>query len=870
MNVSYLNYWGKSKHGGHLLAYHSLDVAAVARTYLSEHFRLLASLCHLLKAEPKNVLDMVSFIASFHDVGKFGNFFQQSEPALYLKLTKNHTTEDTSVDGHVLPGWRIWSELKELQIFRNEIGLDHFFDAWCFASLAHHGRPPREEYLRISPHFPENVRNDLIIFFQDISALFIKGKVPNLGSKIKADYNHASWIVTGIIIIADWIGSNDKWFPYLIEPLCEDPFECLKQYWNENACPNAMKALRKSGLSELRPSNKSGMAAFFPKIVLPTGLQNLSENIEIGKGQNLFIIEDATGTGKTEAAVVLAHRLMKAEKGEGIYFALPTMATSNRMYERIRAVYRKLYKDENPSIVLAHSAGESAIALERYYSSEESEIDDSLNDCNEWLKDNRKKALLAHVGVGTIDQALMGVLRVKHQSLRLLGLSRKILIVDEVHACEPYVLGVLGELLTYHALQGGSAILLSATIPTVLRQKLVNSFAKGINKPSDVISEGSFPLVTHFSQKVKDIPVTLPNSEELEKRPSYRPVTVRPLFDVKDVLQVIKSSLSEGKCICWVRNTVFDALEAYDLCKEFKPELFHARFALGDRLRIGYGIEESFGIKGSPKTRAGRFIIATQVIEQSLDVDFDVMITDLAPMDSVIQRSGRLHRHRIRDERILYVLMPNPKEPVKANWYSSMFPRVFKYVYRHHGQLWLTARWLVDKKKFRMPCNARQMIEYVYSGNETFPEILIKAENDSLSDDITEAQFGRMNALVFDEGYSPEGWKTWLDDDSAPTRLGAPTSTIVLCKWDAEGKLSPLLDIENMRWDASSLTIRKALIFDEFSGDKEKISLVKKNRLHRVFIIMEPDKGAWFGKAVNQNKETVKVMYNHNTGFKVL
>jgi CRISPR-associated endonuclease/helicase Cas3 len=775
----YFRYWGKAdpdypgKPKWHPLVYHCLDVAAVAHIYLSSQHNLLESLCAILKASEKPILDIISFLASFHDIGKMSKPFQESMSK--LEACDNEQFERWPPIGHVKPGCGIWNELSSLQQLREKIRLSDLFDTWVFSSLAHHGHPPRQGHTPIIlwQYFPGENRDNLVHFIDDLATFFLNGKMPELGTRVRADYNHVSWIITGIIILSDWIGSNPTWFKYTELLPVGDNISCLKRYWHEKALPSARLAIDECKLMAFEPSRKTGIQILFPSIIRPTVLQTLVESVVIDATPSLFVIEDATGTGKTEAAIVLAHRLMMAGRGDGIYFALPTMATSNRMYERIRKVYRHLYRGGKPSFVLAHSAGTVALALERHFTGKKTSNENSFNECSEWIADNRKKALLAHVGVGTIDQALMGALRIRHQSMRLLGLSRKIMVIDEVHACEPYVLELLSQLLTYHSAQGGSAILLSATIPTEIRRKLVNAYAKGLGGNVETLNTGSFPLITYYGRHLRTISVDTPVEEELEKLPSYRPVRVKAIHSVDEALGIIKQTIEDGKCLCWVRNTVIDALDAYEKCIEYSPILFHARFTLGDRLRIGLEIENRFGLKGSSTDRYRKLVIATQVIEQSLDVDFDVIITDLSPIDSVIQRSGRLHRHRIRDERTLYVLMPDPDSVTNAAWYSSMFPRASRYVYPHHGHLWLTARWLKplkDQRLFRMPFDAREMIEFVYGGHEDFPPVLMKAEDESFANDTNEAQIGRLKALVFDEGYSPEGWKTWLDDESAPTK----------------------------------------------------------------------------------------------------
>ena len=460
--------------------------------------------------------------------------------------------------------------------------------------------------------------------------------------------------------------------------------------------------------------------------------------MQLAIGPQLIVIEEVTGGGKTEAALTLAARLLVAREADGIYLALPTMATADAMHSRVERVYQRFFADgTSASLVLAHSMAAFSLGLERTNTTDAGyglkEHDSASSHCTAWLADSRKKALLAHVGVGTIDQALLGILPARHQSLRLWGLLGKVLIADEVHACDAYVMDLLKTLLKFHAAFGGSAILLSATLPQSQRAGLVAAFMEGAGFAAPAVTEMAYPLVTHIStQEMSEVPIAA--------RPvSQRTVRVESLPDVGTALERLRAALHRGLCACWVRNTIADALEAYTLwVKEIGAEnvlLYHARFALTDRLHIGAAVLKRFGKDSKAAARNGRLVIATQVVEQSLDVDFDYMVTDLAPIDLVIQRAGRLKRHArdvqgnpiqggdMRGEAVLGVLMPGADRQASGGWYKAFLPRA-AYVYSHHGQLWLTARWLQTHGAFAMPDHAREMIEFVYGDDagERIPE----------------------------------------------------------------------------------------------------------------------------------------------------
>ena len=215
----------------------------------------------------------------------------------------------------------------------------------------------------------------------------------------------------------------------------------------------------------------------------------------------------------------------------------------------------------------------------------------------------------------------------------------KILIVDEVHACDAYMHELLRGLLRAHAVAGGSAILLSATLPQKQRQELLHSFAQGRKWPESKVSSKDYPLLTCLSAN------NFSETAVATRAEVKRNVAVQFLAEEQAVYSLLNETAKRGQCACWIRNTVRDAVTAYQKIRELYPEvqveLFHARFALSDRLNIETQVIERFGKESCYATRTGRVLIATQVVEQSLDLDFDTLITDLAPIDLIIQRAGR-------------------------------------------------------------------------------------------------------------------------------------------------------------------------------------------------------------------------------------
>ena len=605
-----------------------------------------------------------------------------------------------------------------------------------------------------------------------------------------------SWWFAGVTVLADWLGSNTNFFPY------KNQSTDLEKYW-EYAQGQATEALAQSGVLPSAIEKGRSLKDLFQKIQEASPLQQWAVSVDIPQAPQIYLLEDVTGAGKTEAAMMLAYRLMEQGLAEGFFIGLPTMATANAMYKRVAEVYQKLFTG-NANLVLAHGhkklVEEFAASILPVGTPEQdaAQQDETASArCSAWLADHSKRALLASAGIGTIDQALLAVLHSKHQSLRLLGLFNKVLIVDEVHACDAYMLGVLEVLLEFHARTGGPVILLSATLPSRMKQALFNAYAKGRNQVSaPALCSDAYPLATRWHDGQ---PVLL--EEALASRACVsRTLQVHYEADDEKVFAHILAALQQGQCVGWIRNTVADAMAAFDrLSKTIPPEkmtLFHARFALKDRLGKEEQVSSFFGEDSKKQDRQGRLMIATQVAEQSLDVDFDVLISDLAPIDRVLQRAGRLQRH-VRDARgnrliatdakdqrsspCLWVYSPAWTAQPKADWYSAVFKKA-RYVYGHHGQLWLTAK-VLQNGSFTMPADARRLIETVFSETETLPESLSKNAMKAEGQDMSEASLAQLNTLKIDGGYKRGEILDWWGESKTPSRLGEETMEVMLAKW---------------------------------------------------------------------------------------
>jgi len=630
----------------------------------------------------------------------------------------------------------------------------------------------------------------------------------------------------------------------------------------------------------------------FPKIMKinrPSPLQELAECLPLGAGPQLVVIEDLTGAGKTEAALVLAQRLINRGLADGFYMGLPTMATANAMFKRIHEMYQRLFAEgETPSLVLAHSHRELSKLFRELHGNAASPLgvgvdeEDGALTGQTWLSDNRKKALLASVGVGTIDQALMAVLPAKHQSLRLLGLSKSVLIVDEVHACDTYMHRILRALLQFQAALGGSVVLLSATLPKTTRKELVESFCDGLKQESPILEKRDYPLLTHIG-----------GAEESEmpfapRRDSPRTVQVRFLTQPEEVVDIIKETAASGRCACWIRNTVQDAIDGMNLLRAAglsQVDLFHARFAMGDRLNTEDRVLARFGEESGQQDRAGRVVVATQVVEQSLDLDFDVMVTDLAPVDLIIQRGGRLCRHardpngnRVqgpdrRGTSCLWVLAPvfTPSPP--REWFKT-FLHGAAAVYPNHGRLWLTVKLLSERGKIELPEDARFLIEGVY-GEEaaaTIPETLAGIQAECQGRRMAQATMAEQNKLKLNEGYE-RTWQNWLDDRITPTRLGEDNVTLRLAQWDG-GVPVPWIKADENAWALSEVSVRWSVLRSVCLSAEERkavedaqAGMSDQARWCIVVPLRSSSEGRWFAEVRNANEDTLMLGYDPETGL---
>jgi CRISPR-associated endonuclease/helicase Cas3 len=836
-------YWGKAdlqlgEHAFHPLMFHSLDVAAVVYETLALRPELLDWFAKALSLPRDTAHRLLSWIACVHDLGKFAENFQFYRPDLAeaAGLTRKDSTRR-----HDVVGFAIWEKaLDEDAVWRlrlaqvANIRAPRWWLSLLHASTAHHGLPScPDAYLQMRneiSHQSEQVALD----FAEWAFRHFQLDASTPGRQVdRSALCVASWLLSGLVIYADWLGSNTEWFKYEHQSDLS-----LTDYWRQIALPRAKQAVAVSrsapvAIAAMCPRTAAGLDQF---PLRPA--QQLALDLPLPVGPQCFVIEDATGSGKTEGALILALRLMQNGAANGLYFALPTMATANGLLPRLKSIAGKFFDHpEAAAMALAHGGAQWVEGFGKQSKFAPQEQDDGALTASlrasSWINDHSKRALIAQIGVGTIDQALLAVLKAKHNAVRLFGLFGKVLIIDEVHAYDAYQFKLIKALLTAHRAQGGSAILLSATLPQRQRAELLAVYSSESQDQVDADpahAAAPYPLLSHASTAAIH-PHALAHIPGLLKH--YR---VRYLSHRDDIVQFIVSSARRGQCVAWIRNTVADAMAAFKLVQaaiaahandaipdklDIQVRLFHARFTFFDRLRIENDVLACFGKAANASKRRGQIVIATQVIEQSLDLDFDELVTDLAPIDLMIQRAGRLQRH-VRDahsnvqagdqadargEPTLTVFGPDRSlapEAVPKDWYAR-FSRGAALVYPHHGQIWHSAQALGDA--LNLVADARAPIEAVYA-SEKFPENLetgsLNAEGKALAD----AGIAGDNIVKVSEPFQRQG--NWLDDERAPTRLGDPTVELALAVL-RDGRIEPM-DISGKtdaeRWALSVVRVR--------------------------------------------------------------
>lgn len=512
----------------------------------------------------------------------------------------------------------------------------------------HHGIPT--EYDKVEDQNLENPRNDIIgyenyfgrtetnreilenVWKNTIDSALENAGIDSTESLPELDC-YEQFLLTGLLIMADWIASNTEFFPLIDagETECNTYSERVENAWKKANLPNQWKSPRKT-------YNNKGFHDSFG--FSPNRMQReFLDIVENSENSGLFILEAPMGCGKTESALSVSEVLSARFGKSGLFFGLPTQATANGIFPRIIKWAEKQSENGLHSIQLKHGSAE----LNKAFREIRKGIPDAENDSglivHSWFCEN-KKGCLGNFVVATVDQMLMASLKRRHVMLLHLGLSEKVVIIDEVHAYDAYMNQYLERSLQWLGKYKTPVILLSATLPAKRRMSLVRAYL-GTRKSDEKFEQNTaYPLLTWTDgREIKQ--------EKLTYEGENKSVTVE-ILNESDIFSKVRKVTESGGCTGIIVNTV---RKAQKISEEISGNitdnvlLYHAQYIMTDRIKKEEDLLKRTGKNSNFNDRKGLVVVGTQVLEQSLDIDFDLLITDICPMDLLLQRIGRLHRH---------------------------------------------------------------------------------------------------------------------------------------------------------------------------------------------------------------------------------
>lgn len=600
---------------------------------------------------------LVCWAAGCHDMGKITPAFAvklRREPGYGEVLDEMERLGLTLPPGGVPPGLKPHcllgqQILREWLISTYDVGPDDA-DTWVSVVGAHHGVPPTPSQLDgISTALDlgqgqwQQCRAEVLAAVADFTgaAMFLPRWLEGgLDQRVQV-------LVAGVVVVADWLASDSTRFPYDDVRPAEERAAAAVGEWDLPA-PWSPEILTGT-VTDLLSARFPRLGGQGPRPVQQAAVEAAQQVTRAP----LLVVEAGTGEGKTEAALLAAEVLAGRFGSGGLLFALPTMATADGLLPRVRDFMRAQHGQGRTSFFLAHSKRglnddyQGLIRAGRVVGVYDESSAQTEVVVTSWL-DGRRKGVLANAVVGTVDQLLFGALRARHLPLRHLALAGKVVIVDEVHAADAFMRVYLTRMLQWLGAYGVPVIVLTATLPPLIRGELVRAYATGAGIPVDVLpaaDQDLLPRITVVDDAVRDLPVEQPSScREVQ-------VCSAPEGD-PGVWDAVTEAVMDGAVVGVIHNTVGRAQATYDLLRDrLGPErviLAHSRFVSRHRSDRDKALRELLGppSHSGPERPAGLVVVGTQVLEQSLDIDVDMMVTDLAPIDLVLQRVGRLHRHR--------------------------------------------------------------------------------------------------------------------------------------------------------------------------------------------------------------------------------
>lgn len=660
----------------------------------------------------------LGLLCGVHDLGKYSPGFQSLNSPIAIKrlgdvaeFDVKYVTRETGIRRVDTPHGLITAIA--LKALLTSWGARPETAEWIAVAVGgHHGYLPSAQELRqaraaINDHGRapwQAWREDMVAELARLLGLPVPAALPWGDVHVSTT---AAVNLAGLASVSDWIASDTKNFR-------PDDDQDLVGYASR-ARQLAERAVARLDLGPWQPPCDTSFRALFPSVPSPRPVQGVVADVVADRTTpTLLVIEAPTGEGKSKAALQAAATLVHGQGLNGLYVAMPTRATSRQMFDDVSALLT-----EHGSLVEPHLNYVGAAEYRRAAAAKPTRIaaddeDDSDTAAQEWF--TRKRSLLASVGVGTVDQILKAGIRSGHGFVRLAALTNKVILVDEVHAYDTWMSTLLDRLLMWLGRNGVSVVLLSATLPTTRRRELVASWQAGLSRclPRELPpppTEVDYPRVT-----VADRSCVASRSAGVSPLNADRSVRLDHLDD-HAVAEWAVARAIRGEAVMVVHNLVRRTVDtAAEVRKrldampiESRPQLItiNGQLAPEQRHSVENELKRQFGPNGS---RPAAIVIGTQVLEQSLDLDFDALLTDLAPVDSLIQRIGRVHRHN-RD--------PQRGTPTVAitgvtdTDHGPQFPPYQRSVYAP----WITLRtWalLWERDVLRLPQDAPRMVDAVY------------------------------------------------------------------------------------------------------------------------------------------------------------
>lgn len=722
--------WAKSgDETGHLsLAQHLIDSACVAAvvydTWVSNSLK--ENLAHNLKLSVEEVRRLYIWLAGLHDLGKGTLSFQGQ---LDLKPEFRHLLSRVADAGLPIAMSESEANRKSMPhsvssglILRNWLereGYSRRLANWLSSTVdAHHGVASGEERDAINNVLSEYPPEWRAVHDEIIDAMTETVVVHDVLESLKSLRNPLAaeaQILTGLIVMADWIASNPDAFPMVVSGTQTERVKNgmraidLTVPWSPAQLSDDIHALFRDSFD---------WPATFQARPVQQAMADVAKTCD---EPSLIILEAETGVGKTEAALAAAQIIAASNGAQGVYFAAPTMATANGLLERTMNWARNTTESGAvSSLYLAHSKNQLSTPFQdlRFRDVDEDASDPAANGevvASSWMS-GRRRGLLSNIVVGTVDQVLMLALRQRYSMLRHAALAGKIIIFDEVHSYGAYTSDYLATTLEWLAHYGATVIMMSATLPAAEREKLIKAYtANPVEKHSD-----AYPLITVASENSLRYVTPEQSPPNLEARIAIIDDSITALEELLEPL------LFDGGVALIICNTIARAQEAYSTLNATYPgevELHHAGFMAWqrsekeDRMRQELGPDSHRG-EGRPWRK---IVVATQVAEQSLDIDADVLVTDLAPMDLIIQRIGRLHRHE-RPESDRPEQLRKPQVFIRAIESLEPAPIINSGANAVYDPLILLKTLLQLPTEFKRPDDVATLVQSTYSDGHVVPQ----------------------------------------------------------------------------------------------------------------------------------------------------